>query len=266
MHISISNLRTDVNTQSRAAINQKMVTKYAEDMQRGEKFPPIIIFQEGENNYIGDGHHRVYACIKIGAPSIECEVNTGGVRQAKLYSTGSNFDHGLTRSNADKERAVAMLLDDIEYGEWADDKIAKHVHVDRKTVVAIRARLDKPGKATKKVVVGEQIRDRSSTYKEKEEPVAEPAAEQEVEPQGITLQEAYDSLLIENQFLRDKLALGMAEGTEEEKTLLADTLQSLRDEVALGEITINALKKSRDTFQRENAEMMKQLARNKKGH
>jgi hypothetical protein len=58
----------------------------------------------------------------------------------------------------------------------------------------------------------------------------------------------------------------MAEGTEEEKTLLADTLQSLRDEVALGEITINALKKSRDTFQRENAEMMKQLARNKKGH
>ena len=58
MHISISNLRIDVNTQSRAAINQKMVTKYAEDMQRGEKFPPITIFQEGENNYIGDGHHR----------------------------------------------------------------------------------------------------------------------------------------------------------------------------------------------------------------
>ena len=264
MHISISNLRTDVNTQSRAAINQKMVTKYAEDMQRGEKFPPIIIFQEGENNYIGDGHHRVYACIKIGAPSIECEVNTGGVRQAKLYSTGSNFDHGLTRSNADKERAVAMLLDDIEYGEWADDKIAKHVHVDRKTVVAIRARLDKPGKATKKVVVGGVEVERGATRNVKEK--EEPAAEQEAEPQGITLQEAYDSLLIENQFLRDKLALGMAEGTEEEKTLLADTLQSLRDEVALGEITINALKKSRDTFQRENAEMMKQLARNKKGH
>ena len=262
MHISISNLRTDVNTQSRAAINQKMVTKYAEDMQRGEKFPPIIIFQEGENNYIGDGHHRVYACIKIGAPSIECEVNSGGVRQAKLYSSGSNFDHGLGRSNADKERAVAMLLDDIEYGEWPDEKIARHVHVSPHTVKAIRARLDKPGKATKKVVVGEQIRDRSSTYKEKEEP----AEEQEAEPQGITLQEAYDSLVIENQFLRDKLAIGLAEGTEEEKTLLADTLQSLRDEVALKEITINALKKSRDTFQRENAEMMKQLARNKKGH
>jgi ParB-like chromosome segregation protein Spo0J len=240
-----------------------MVTKYAEDMQRGEKFPPIIIFQEGENNYIGDGHHRVYACIKIGAPSIECEVNTGGVRQAKLYSSGSNFDHGLARSNADKERAVAMLLDDIEYGEWSDDKIAKHVHVDRKTVVAIRARLDKPGKATKKVVVGEQIRTRSA---KEATPEPEPAAEQEAEPQGITLQEAYDSLVIENQFLRDKLAVGLAEGTEEEKTLLADTLQSLRDEVALKEITINALKKSRDTFQRENAEMMKQLARNKKGH
>ena len=261
MHISISNLRTDVNTQSRAAINQKMVTKYAEDMQRGEKFPPIIIFQEGENNYIGDGHHRVYACIKIGAPSIECDVIAGGVRQAKLYSSGSNFDHGLARSNADKERAVAMLLDDIEYGEWSDDKIAKHVHVDRKTVVAIRARLDKPGKATKKVVVGEQIRTRSA-----KEATPEPAAEQEAEPQGITLQEAYDSLVIENQFLRDKLAIGLAEGTEEEKTLLADTLQSLRDEVALHNVTINALKKSRDIFQRENAEMMKQLARNKKGH
>ena len=106
-------------------------------------------------------------------------------------------------------------------------------------------------------------RDRSA---KEEKPEQEPAAEQEAEPEGITLQEAYDSLVIENQFLRDKLAIGLAEGTEEEKTLLADTLQSLRDEVALKEITINALKKSRDTFQRENAEMMKQLARNKKGH
>jgi hypothetical protein len=156
-----------------------------------------------------------------------------------------------------------MLLDDIEYGEWSDDKIAKHVHVSPHTVKAIRARLDKPGKATKKVVVGGVERDRSA---KEEKPEQEPAAEQEAEPEGITLQEAYDSLVIENQFLRDKLAIGLAEGTEEEKTLLADTLQSLRDEVALKEITINALKKSRDTFQRENAEMMKQLARKKKGH
>jgi hypothetical protein len=112
-------------------------------------------------------------------------------------------------------------------------------------------------------VVGGVERDRSA---KEEKPEQEPAAEQEAEPEGITLQEAYDSLVIENQFLRDKLAIGLAEGTEEEKTLLADTLQSLRDEVALKEITINALKKSRDIFQRENAEMMKQLARNKKGH
>jgi hypothetical protein len=161
-----------------------------------------------------------------------------------------------------------MLLDDIEYGEWSDERIAKHVHVSPHTVRAIRERLNKPGKATKSVVVGDQVRTRSA-----KEATAEPPAETQAEvaavveeEKGPTLQEAYDSLLVENQSLRDQLALGLAEGTEEEKTLLADTLQSLRDEVTLLNVTIKAIKKSRDTFQTENAELMKQVARNKKGH
>ncbi len=45
-----------------------------------------------------------------------------------LYSVGANSQHGLKRTNADKRRAVMMLLDDDEWGQnsatWISEKCA----------------------------------------------------------------------------------------------------------------------------------------------
>jgi hypothetical protein len=41
-----------------------------------------------------------------------------------LYTVGANATHGLRRSNADKRRAVSMLLDDPEWAQWSNLAIA----------------------------------------------------------------------------------------------------------------------------------------------
>ena len=47
-----------------------------------------------------------------GGIGASCEVRTGSLRDAILHAVGANATHGLRRSNADKRRAVAILLED----------------------------------------------------------------------------------------------------------------------------------------------------------
>ena len=50
------------------------------------------------------------------------------------------------------------------------------------------------------------------------------------------------------------------DGTEEEKAIAAETIESLREEVRILKIELVAVKQSRDQFQSECAELKKQCA------
>jgi hypothetical protein len=50
-------------------------------------------------------------------------------RDALLYSISSNAEHGLPRSNADKRKAVRLLLADAEWGKWSDRESARRCQV-----------------------------------------------------------------------------------------------------------------------------------------
>jgi len=50
-------------------------------------------------------------------------------RQRHLYSVGANADHGQRRTNADKRRAVLILLNDEEWGKWSDREIARRCDI-----------------------------------------------------------------------------------------------------------------------------------------
>jgi chromosome segregation ATPase len=63
----------------------------------------------------------------------------------------------------------------------------------------------------------------------------------------------------ENAKLQDRLAVGVMEGTEEEKAKASDTIAELREQVRQLEVENMTLKTSRDQYMRENAEMKKQL-------
>ncbi|MCJ2059176.1 hypothetical protein MKL09_21870 [Methylobacterium sp. J-048] len=63
------------------------------------------------------------------------------MRVAILHSAGANAAHGLRRTNADKRRAVLMLLDDEEWSQWSDREIGRQCVVDGKTVTRMREEL-----------------------------------------------------------------------------------------------------------------------------
>lgn len=57
-------------------------------------------------------------------------------RDALLYAAGANGAHGLRRTNADKRRAVLLVL--AACPKWSDRKIGEICGVDHKTVAAAR--------------------------------------------------------------------------------------------------------------------------------
>lgn len=92
---------------------------------------------------------------------------------------------------------------------------------------------------------------------------SQPAQEPEYNPEDDALAEAHEtvvSLSNENDALKDRIAAGAIVGTEEEKTLAFETIESLRAEVKRLEISIAAVTASRDRYMNENAEMKRQLA------
>lgn len=125
MNLTLKEIRTDGGTQTRAAINEETVSQYAEDMQAGAYFPPIVVFYDGSFYWLADGFHRVMAATQAEKQSLEADVKHGTRRDAILYSVGANGKHGLRRTNEDKRRAIIALLDDEEWCKWSDRKIAE---------------------------------------------------------------------------------------------------------------------------------------------
>ena len=131
----------DGGAQARVEMKPDTVREYADEMAAGAIFPPVVVYYDGTEYWLGDGFHRVDAARKLGRETIDAEVRTGGDRDAILHGTGANASHGLRRTQADKRRAVERLLRDEEWGKWSSRKIAKAAKVDHKTVAKIRREL-----------------------------------------------------------------------------------------------------------------------------
>ena len=62
----------------------------------------------------------------------------GTERDALLFSISCNGAHGLPRTNADKRKAVLLLLADAEWGQWSDGQIARRCQVSQVFVSKLR--------------------------------------------------------------------------------------------------------------------------------
>ena len=134
----LSQIRRDGGTQPRASINHETVRDYAEDMKNGDKFPPVIVFYDGEIYWLADGFHRIEAALGARKKKIAVTVKQGTRRDAVLYSVGANAKHGLRRSNLDKRRAVMTLLEDEEWNKWSNREIARKCGVSEFLVRQLR--------------------------------------------------------------------------------------------------------------------------------
>ena len=104
-------------------------------------FPPVILYRDGTDYWLGDGYHRVAAARKIEREIVKAEVREGTARDAILCGVGANSTHGLQRTQADKRRAIERLMSDPEWARWSDRKIAEAAKVDHKTVAKVRREL-----------------------------------------------------------------------------------------------------------------------------
>ena len=136
--VAIAKIRMDGGTQPRAQLFEEVVTEYAEDMQQGAIFPPVIVYYDGKEYWLADGFHRVRAREAIGSKEVTADVRLGTQRDAVLYAVGANAAHGLRRTNADKHRAVKRLLRDKEWMKWSNREIARRCGVANSFVGRIR--------------------------------------------------------------------------------------------------------------------------------
>jgi hypothetical protein len=263
--INLKAIRIDGGTQSRVALNESTVAEYAEAIADGVKLPPVTVFFDGSDNWLADGFHRFHAYSRAGKASLPAEVSAGTQADAVLYAAGANSSHGLRRSNADKRRAVEMVLTHPAAAEWSDRKIADHCGVSVPFVSALR----RPEVAQKQQernanTAAKRVLDESPTKPKGCKPITpEPQAvesSEETAPGADELAEAHHTiteLAQENERLQDRLYVEAMDASEEEKTQAAETIRSLRSRVVTLEAEVAALKVSRDTFMREANEAKK---------
>ena len=110
VRLPIAQIRLDGGTQVREKVDEAVVEEYAERMKREKA-------------------------------EIECRLFDGSKRDAVLVALKANSAHGLRRSNADKIRAVTIVLADDEWSKKSTRWIAELCGVSRKFVEDVRTQV-----------------------------------------------------------------------------------------------------------------------------
>lgn len=134
-------IRTDGGAQPRASLDAFAIDEYAASMKRGERLPPVVVYYDGNDYWLAHGFHTLAAAEALMLTEIEADLRQGTLRDAILFSVKANAENGLIRGPSDKRRAVRRMLEDPEWGQWSDKKIAEHCKVSRDYVQDLRAEL-----------------------------------------------------------------------------------------------------------------------------
>jgi len=264
MKLQIKDIRLDRALQPRTHMNEDIIAEYSELIADGAEFPPVTVYFDSVYYWLADGYHRYFAHKSAAQTEIECEVVNGTRRDAILFSSGVN-EHGLRRTNEDRRKAVMNLLDDMEWSEWSDRKIADICKVSHVTVGRVRKSLQIP-KADEVKYINKHGQESTMNVEKKKEtpppvvnlkPAAE-AVEEEEDDKFHALAVAHEELAEENTKLLDKLAVKNMEGTEEDKAKALETIEELRAIIKKQEAEIRAITNSRDQFQAKAADAIKQ--------
>lgn len=110
MRIRLDQITFDAGTQIRAAIDQQVVTDYAEAMTNGEAFPAIVLFHDGNQHYLADGFHRFMAAQRLGFVDFDADVQPGTKDDALWFALGANRKNGKRLTSTDLQHAIRMAF------------------------------------------------------------------------------------------------------------------------------------------------------------
>lgn len=124
-NLKIADIAVDNEIQPRVSLNQHVVNDYKERIKAGDKFPPVMVMDDGKKKWLADGFHRHRAHKDLKRTTIDAEVRKGTKRDAVLEAIKANANHGLRFSNADKRKVVQRLLKDAEWKRLSNRKLAE---------------------------------------------------------------------------------------------------------------------------------------------
>lgn len=259
MKLKLTEVKLDSDLQARAALNEAVVQEYTEVIREGGVMPPVTVFHDGAQYHLADGWHRYFAHKGAGFAEIDADIKEGTRRDAILYSVSANDKHGLRRSNADKRKAVLVLLEDFEWSEWNDVKIATQCGVSSMFVGKIRKEINGDEVPAQRIVkrgdkefimntdkIGRVLEKEVPEYDEQDGKLEEMASE-------------FKEIAERNEELEARLAVGLMEGTPEEKKQAQSIIEEQAERIKSLEAQVKGLTSSRDAYQLKNAELIKQV-------
>ena len=139
--LKLSSIDTTAGTQARVTLDSEVIQEYADiitECRRLDKslpFPPVDVFRLASGKSIlADGFHRDFAHERAGEKEIACILHVGTLEDAIEFAAGSNFTHGLRRTNADKLNAVKMLFASSFHAKMSNVQLAAIAHVSESFV------------------------------------------------------------------------------------------------------------------------------------
>ena len=146
--------------QGRVRLDPSIVDEYADSMKFDNiEFPPIDVYFSQDTNmwYLLDGFHRIEACKKNGKTHITANVvPITNEDDAVWWAAAANQSHGLRRSNADKLRALELVLSLDSSLELSDREIARRIGVSH-TFVSVNRSKDRLERKVKEAESGESL-------------------------------------------------------------------------------------------------------------
>jgi len=139
--VAVTLIRSERSLQVRAEYDKAAIEDYEALYRQGgeDALPPLVGFRDSVKYvWLADGFHRYRAARNVGLKKLPVEIKPGSKRDAILYAAGANATHGVRRTAADKRRAVIMVLDDPEWRQWTDKKVAEIASVSSVLVGEIR--------------------------------------------------------------------------------------------------------------------------------
>ena len=137
--MKLSQILLEQKLMMRVSLNQEIIDQYAQDMLDGDKFPPVVIFNDGDNNYLVEGFKRYHACKKNGFEIIDADTRMGTYDDAFDYAlTVANRLHGERYTPEDKRYQLQMALDTPRYSKKSDRELSRILKVSHTFVSKAR--------------------------------------------------------------------------------------------------------------------------------
>jgi hypothetical protein len=248
----------------RVGVDQEIVDEYAQKMLDGDKFPPVIIFNDGDKNYLVEGFKRYYAHKKNGFEIIDADTRMGTYDDAFDYAfQKANRGHGERYKTKDKRLQLKMAFELPRYAKRSDRELSRILDVSHTFVSKARKEEGKQPDVIDTTRNGKPVTVKSTKKELDNDPKQEspnPEYEFTEDDKIQEISNEMQNIVEENEKLQLRLAVAAMEATPEEKQAAQSKFDEMEAKIKALEEELRVTKISRDSFQRENAELKKQCA------